>query len=70
MQLTTDELSDKAHLALDKFVEKGGAYFGDNTDEKLVDLLSALRHLSDRYGFNWSRLLIKADKLYDGDKSP
>jgi hypothetical protein len=62
------ELADTAHLGLDAFVAAGGTDSGDNTDEKLVDFISALRHLVDRYGFRWDQILRKADRLYESEK--
>ena len=67
-KISIDDVASAANSGLDTFVAAGGAYFGDNTDEKLVDFISALRHLADRYGFSWDRLLKKADQLYQTDK--
>lgn len=67
-KIPVDKVTKAAYSGLDTFVKAGGTYFGDNTDEKLVDFISALRHLADRYGFYWDGLLKKADQLYQMDK--
>ncbi len=63
-----DQLEMAARTALDAFVATGVAYYGDNTDEKITDLVSALRHLAERCGANWRNLMANADRLYEGDK--
>lgn len=62
-----DQMANAAYAAVNHFTSLMKSS-GDNTDERIIDLIEGLMHLSNDYGFKWDRLSKEANRYYEQAK--